>query len=523
MTKQGTGRAAPVVSPSGQSSRLRVERLDLLVKTAQELSAQARLTESRAILQGVIERNPEHVGAHLSLAVAYESLGQTEDAMAMFTRAKELAPDDPLIVSSSVFACDRAPEATLEDGYRIRRRFNDLITRRMPPILPHENVPAPDRTLRIGYVSGDLRHHSAAKVFGVPIIKHDRSQFEVACYMTLAGSDWLTQTIRENVAQWRDAAAWSNERLYEQIRADRIDILVDLSGHSGGNRLAVFARKPAPVQVTAWGYATGTGLDAMDAFFADEDTVYPGEEQWFSEEIVRLPRIVSFWPIDPSLVGPVQPPPCLTNGYLTYGVLNRLGKLKLGTIELWARILAEVPDARLIVKCHGLEHPEIRATVQARFEQFGTNLAQLQFRGASDSIEHQRTYHEVDVQLDPWPDGGGVSTLEGLWMGVPAVTLPYRQIASRLTTSFQKELGLPWLSAASPDEYVERAVALNTQRRELAQVRMVLRDLMCVSALCNTVEYVTAVEDAYRALWRRWCDRQSSAEAGRPRMTLVGA
>ena len=511
---QPAGGIAPPAptSPSGQTGRLRLERSGLLISTAQQLALQARLTDAHDLLQSVIASEPECADAHLHLAATYEAMGRTEDAMASFEQAKAIAPDDPRLVSASVFGIDRTPEATLEDGYRIRRRFNDLIKRQCPPSLPHTNLPAPDRKIRIGYVSGDLRHHSASKVFGVVLMKHDQSQFDVAAYATLSSTDWLTDTLKSAVPHWRDASAWSNERLYEQIRADEIDILVDLSGHSAGNRLPVFARKPAPVQVTAWGYITGTGLDAMDYMFADEDTVRLDEHQWYSEEIVYLPRIVSYWATDPSVVGQVGPLPCLQNGHLTYGVLNRVGKLKIQTIELWSRILARVPDAKLIVKAPGLEHPEVRQMVQERFAQFGTNLSQLQFRGSSDSLEHQQTYNEIDVGLDPWPDGGGVSTLEALWMGVPSVTLPYHQIASRLTTSFQKELGLPWLSASSADEYVERAVMLNEQRQELAHVRRYLRDLMCSSALCDSLLYVRAVEDAYRWMWKRWCATRAGQE-----------
>lgn len=515
--------ASPAASPSGQTSRLGFERLDLVVATASDLTAQARLCEARDLLLGVLDRDPSHANAYLALAVVYESSGQIEDAMAAFERAKTIAPENPLLVSASVFGIDRSPEATLEDGFKIRRRFNEIVTRATPPILPHTNIPAPDRKLRLGYVSGDLRHHSASKVFGVPVLRHTPDQFDVCCYMTLAGEDWLTDTMKASIPHWRDASAWNNDRLYEQIRKDEIDILVDLSGHSAGNRLPVFARKPAPVQVTAWGYATGTGLDAMDYFFADPDTVHEDEKQWFAEEVVYLPRIVSFWPTDPSVVGAPAPPPCLKNGYLTFGVLNRVGKLKIQTVELWARILAALPDARLIIKAPGLEHPEVRHLVQQRFEQFGTNLGQLQFRGSSFSIEHQQTWNEIDVGLDPWPDGGGVSTLEALWQGVPSITMPYRQIASRLTHSFQSELGLPWMSVSSPDEYVERAVALNEQRQELATVRRHLRDVMCVSALCNHKVYVQAVEDAYREMWRRWCAQKNGTADGSPRLTLVGA
>jgi predicted O-linked N-acetylglucosamine transferase (SPINDLY family) len=514
----------------------------LLLATAQQFIMSARLTEALDLLQDVLALDPTNAQTFLCFATAYEAMGSIEESMAAFRTACELEPDNVGLVSASVFGIDRDPAATLEDGYKIRRNFNRLITRGMPPILPHTNTRDPDRVLRVGYVSGDMRNHSASKVFGTVLMKHDPRVVDVCAYATSPGEDWLTETLKGAVPHWRDVSTWSNERLYDQIRADQIDILVDLSGHTAGNRLAVFARKPAPIQVTAWGYITGTGLDTIDYMFADADTVLPGEEQWYSEEVVRLPRIVPFWPIDPTIVGPVGPLPCLKNGYLTFGVLNRIGKLKIGTIELWARILKRLPDARLIVKAPGMEDPQIRLMIQQRFERFGTTLSQLQFRGGTDAPEHQRTYHEIDVGLDPWPDGGGVSTLEALWMGVPSVTMPYRQIASRLTTSFQKELGLPWLSASSPDEYVERAVSLNDQRRELARVRSLLRDLMCVSVLCNTMTYVNVVQDAYRAMWQRWCSEQAVGHRidspfaqpsptplaaperdEAPRMTLVGA
>lgn len=505
----------PLVS-SGQTSRLRIERLDLLNKTAQQMMASSRLVEARAILERVIERDPENVQAMMFLATALESMGLIEESMSMFDRACQIAPDNISLISASVFACDRRPGSTLEDGYKIRQRFAQIVTNRMPPPRPHLNTRDPERKLRIGYVSGDLRNHSAAKVFAAVVVNHEKRDFDVCAYATQPGTDWMTETLKAGISHWRDVSAWDNERLYQQIWSDQIDILVDLSGHSAGNRLHVFARKPAPIQVTAWGYITGTGLPQMDYMFADADTVYPDEEQWYAEKIIRLPRIVSFSPTDPSLVGPVMPLPVLKNGYITYGVINRVGKLKLSAIDLFARILRAVPTSRLIIKAAGMESPQVRDMVQHRFEQFGTNLAQLQFRGGTDSIEHQKTYNEIDVGLDPFPDGGGVSTLEALWMGVPHVTLPHHQIASRLTTSFQNELGLPWLSASSADEYVERAVQVNTQRAELAEVRGLLRDLMCSSALCDSLYYVRVVEDTYRQIWRQWCAEQQAHDTAIP-------
>ena len=508
--QQGAGVApAPVhpVSPSGQAARLGFERVDLLLKTAENLLAEARLVDADTLYRDILARDPDDLRAILGLASARERIGDSDESIRLLDRLEKLAPDNPAVLCNLIFSHDRRVESTLEDSYRLRRRFNDLIKK---PIRQHTNNRAPERKLRVGYVSGDFRHHSAVTVFGAMVLKHDRSQIETYCYSSAAQGDAITDRLRAGVDAWRDISIWSDDRLEQAIRDDQIDILVDLSGHSNGNRLGVFARKPAPVQVTGWGYITGTGLDAIDYIFADEDTIRPDGEQWYAEEVVRLPRIVSYWPADGEQVGPVLQSPHLTNGFLTYGVMNRLGKLRPEVIALWARILQAVPDARLIVKAAGLDDEASRLWLQNVFHDHGADLSRLQFRGVTSHAAHLKTFNEIDVNLDPWPDGGGVTTLDATWMGVPSVTFPYRQIASRLTASFNNELGLPFLNATSPDEYVERAVALNSQRRELAMVRERLRDVLKASIICDHESYARHVEDRYRWMWRRYCERMNA-------------
>lgn len=495
------------VSPSGQSARLGFERVDILLATAENLMAEARLVAADALYREILERQPDDLRGLLGLASARERIGDMEESVRLLDRLDELAPNNPAVICNLIFSHDRRVESTLEDAYRLRRRFNELLKK---PIRPHTNNRAVNRKLKVGYVSGDFRHHSAVTVFGAMVLKHDTSQFDIYCYSSAASGDSITDRLREGVTAWRDVSIWDDDRLEQQIRADEIDILVDLSGHSNGNRMPLFARKPAPVQVTAWGYITGTGLDAMDYIFADADTIRPDEEQWYAEEVVRLPRIVSYWPADGEQVGPVGPSPYLTNGFLTYGVMNRLGKLKPDVIALWARILKAVPDARLIVKAAGLDDEASRLWLQNVFHDHGADLSRLQFRGVTSHAEHLRVFNEIDVNLDPWPDGGGVTTLDAIWMGVPSVTFPYRQIASRLTGSFNNELGLPYLNATSPDEYVERAVALNGQRRELSHVRSLIREVLKASIICDHESYARHVEDAYRQIWNRWCERMNA-------------
>jgi predicted O-linked N-acetylglucosamine transferase (SPINDLY family) len=514
--------ASPAIS-TGQTARLGFERLDLLCSTGDALLRQARLIDADALFRTVIEKAPGDPRGYLGLASARDRIGDMDTAIELLDRVAAMVPNNANVLCQLIFSHDRRINSTLEDSYRLRRRFNDLV--KVPQTRPHTNNRATDRTLRIGYVSGDFRHHSAITVMGAHILKHDRALFDVYAYSNAAAGDGLTDQIRASVTHWHDISIWTDDRLEQQIREDQIDILVDLSGHSAGNRLAVFARKPAPIQVTAWGYITGTGLDAMDYLFADADTIRPDEEQWYAEQVYRLPRIVSYWPVDASVVGPVSPPPCERNGYLTYGVMNRLGKIKRDAIRVWSRILQHVPDAVLIVKAAGLDDEASRSWLQNVFAEEGADLARLEFRGVTSHADHLKLYHEIDVCLDPWPDGGGVSTLEALWMGAPMVTLPWRQIASRLTTSFLNEVGLPYLIASSPDEYVERAVALNGQRVELAGVRSMLRDVLSASILCDHESYARHVEDAYRSIWRRWCGQQNGVtqQPQAPHMTLVAS
>jgi len=504
----------PVPTSSGQTSRLRFERSDLLIVTANNMLNQARLLEAEQIYLSIISREPDNFQAYVGMAIARERLGDVEGGVEYFDKALSMMPNSLTVISGAIFNHDRRSETTMAEAYQWRRRYNDLVKR---PVRPHLNTKAPDRKLKVGYVSGDFRHHSAAVVFGPVLLMHDRAQFDVYAYASSRANDWMTEKLRAAIPNWREVVDWSDEHLEQQIRADGIDILVDLSGHSAGNRLPVFARKPAPVQVTAWGYITGTGLDAMDYLFADADTILPDEEQWYSEKIVRLPRIVTYWAADPALVGAVQPLPAIRNGHLTFGVFNRLGKLKREVVGIWSRILDAIPDARLIIKAPGLDDQRSREWLQGLFEEHSADLARIQFRGITDHTTHMLAFNEVDVCLDPWPDSGGVSTLESMWMGVPVITMPYRQIASRLTTAFNREVGLPWLIASSPDEYVERAVQLNSQRVELAGIRGLLRDVMSCSYLGDQERYTRACEEEYRKMWQTWCAEQT----GLPNLRVV--
>lgn len=474
----------------------------LIVRAVKNMLNQGDNRRAREALLDLLDQQPDHPKATALLATVYERAGDLDAALPLFERAVELDSSDIDLHSALIFALDQSPEVSLERAYRARRAFNEQV--RAAQIEPHANDRDPERKLRVGYVSNDFKNHSAAFGWAPVLFAHDPQQFELYAYSCAPGADWATEAIKGWVEHWRDAAYWDDDRLEAQIRADRIDVLVDLSGHSSGHRLAVFARKPAPVQVTAWGYITGTGLDAMDYIFADGICIRPDEERWYAEEVVRLPRILTFWASDPASVGDVLPLPADSNGYLTFGVFNRLGKIQGPCVAAWSEILARVPTARLVVKSPGLENKASQDALLQMFVRAGADVSRLDFYGLTLKNEHMKAYGSIDVALDPSPHGGGMSTLEAAWMGVPTLTLPHTQIPSRIATTVAREFGLDYLVAASWPDYVARAVALNEQRGELRQVRRLLREMMSVSVFGDHGLYARSVEARYRECWRRW-------------------
>lgn len=479
------------------------------VKNALNLGASAFAEQT---LQDFIAEHPKNGTAHALLGTVYERAGDLATALPLLERAIELAPTSQELHSALIFALDQAPTTTLERAYRARRAYNELV--KVASIAPHANDHDPDRKLRVGYVSGDFRNHSAAFGWAPILLCHDRTSYDVYAYSTIGGEDSTTAQIRPGIDHWREVAYASDDDLEKQIRADQIDILIDLSGHSTGNRLPVFARHPAPVQISMIGYITGTGLDAMDYLFVDADTVHPDEERWYAEEIVRIPRIMTFWATDPSECGPVAPLPSETNGHLTFGIWGRHGKIQPRAAQAYAEILGHLPSARLIVKSPGLGDPHAVATLNRLLLDAGVDLGRTEFRGPTTKNEHMRQYGLIDVALDTPPHGGGMSSLEACWMGVPVLTLPHQQIVSRIATTINRELGLDYMVAENWDDFTARAVALNGQRDELAKTRRMLRDMMRVSVFGDHGFYARSVELRYRELWQRWCYGDGPKQAG---------
>jgi predicted O-linked N-acetylglucosamine transferase (SPINDLY family) len=478
------------------------------------LKDSGRLEEAQANYRRALELKPDLAMAYNNLANTYKVLGRLDETVAYLRKALELKPDYSETHSNLVFILDLMEGVTVAEQQAERRRWNEMHGRKFATtVKPHSNDPDPRRKLRVGFVSADFRRHSAYYTFSPILLNLDRKAFDVICYSGVKLEDDATVRLREAVSEWSIVTALSDDVLAEKIRDDRIDILVDLSGHSAGNRLPVFARKPAPVQVAAWG-ATSTGLEAMDYYFADAVTVPKEERGLYAEQVVDLPCILCYQP--PDYLPDVSPLPALSKPF-TFGCINRVEKITNDVIALWGRIFGALPKAHLLLKDRTCDSISVRNGILQRLAAVGIASDQVHILGHTPHLDHLKVLQGVDVGLDPFPQGGGVSTAEALWMGVPVVSLLGPTVPSRATPSILTGAGLPGWVAHSEEEYLKIAVHAASDLQSLARMRMGLRARMAKSPLCDVRAYTKATEAAFRSIWRRWCEEQQSKPAKKKR------
>jgi protein O-GlcNAc transferase len=454
-----------------------------------------------------VQLDPSFADGYNNLGMALFKSGEFAGAKTAFRRALDIRPEFAEAHSNLILSLSFDPQVSLEEHLAERYRWRDQHVRRSNiRSLPHRNTRTPGHKLRVGYVSADLRQHSAICGFGPMLLHYDRSAFEVVCYSNSLLEDEFTRRFKASVDSWRSIIGMPDADATRLIQRDRIDILVDLSGHSAGNRLLVFARKPAPLQVTAWGYVTGTGLDAIDYIFADKITIPDDARRYYSEEVVHLPCVVTYMP--QAAAPSVAPLPAQRNGFITYGCFNNYAKLSPDALALWARLAKLVPGSRMLFKAREFDHPHARERVSQIFAAAGVGFERLIFLGQTPWYEHLAAHAAADVSLDPFPQGGGISTLDALWMGIPVVTLQGKTVSSRISTSILKVVGLSDWTAETPQEYLDIACRQAREIPRLAQLRGSLRERAAATAVGNSGEYVRAVEAVYKDLWERWCATQ---------------
>ncbi|WP_316231007.1 tetratricopeptide repeat protein [Bradyrhizobium sp. SZCCHNR1051] len=468
------------------------------------------VAQAMAACKRVLDTNPKAQVALTLLGACRGRLGDVAGAIAQFDQALAVQPDYDEAITKKIFYLDFLPGADFAVQQAARQYWWMAVGSRFPRRKLAPRSLDPDRRIVVGYVSADFRMHSAAFAF-LPVLRgHDKTQVQVNCYSTSPRHDSYTATFQSIADLWVEASSLSDDELADRIQADGVDILVDLSGYTTGTRMPVFARKPAPIQVTAWGSGTGTGLATMDYFFADPVTVPKSVRPLFAEHVHDLPSVIT---IDPVLDVPPAPLPMLTNGHVTFGVYNRIDKISDAAIALWARLLAEIPDAKLVVKHLALNDPAVRDGLLARFVAHGVPEARILCLGASERVEHLKSYERIDISLDPFPQNGGISTFESLYMGVPVVAKLGAGAASRAAGGILTAAGLADWVADDDDGYIRIAKSFATQPELLAKLRAELPGLVARSPAGDVANYTRCVEAGYRQFWRDHCAKASKAGA----------
>lgn len=476
----------------------------------------SRFAEAAESYRRELTLRPDDATVWNNLGVVLAELGRTTEAADCYRRAVTLDPSDASAHDNLLVTLHADPAA---DGPTIGAEHSAWAARHAAPLArrvrPHANDRTPGRRLRIGYVSPDFRDHVVGWSV-LPILEHhDRERFEVVCYSDAPAPDLLTDRLRAHADVWRDCGSAGSESfgtanrprarvsdatLAEQIRMDRIDILVDLKQHEPGNRLLTFARKPAPVQVTYLGYAATTGLPAIDFRLTDIHMDPPGEPSDGPEELLRLPRC--YWAYRPMVdAGAPGPPPLLRNGRVTFGSFNHFRKVNPTVIAAWGRILTEVPDSHLLIVLRGGEH---NSQVRSMFEAHGVAAARIILLPTQAPDAYFRLFNDVDISLDPFPYNGGITGLNSLWMGVPFVALAGNRAVARAGLSLLANVGLMDLLVTNVAQYVSRIIHLASNHDRLAELRSSLRQQLQHSPLMDERQFTRDLEALYSQVWERW-------------------
>ena len=468
-----------------------------------------RLSQGVHYQQMALEQRPDSPELLANLARATMEAGEVEKGIGLLREAVARMPDNAQAHSNLLFRMHHREHLDPQALFEEHKRWAKLHAPAELARREHANPPDPNRRLRIGYISPDFRRHSVAYFFEPLLDGHDRNGVGVYGYGNVEFPDEITDRLRHKFDGYRDVFAVNDAQVASMIEADQIDILVDLAGHVGDNRLLVMARKPAPVQVTYLGYPDTTGVAAVGYRLTDAWAESADAQQFYCEELFPLcDGFLCYGP--PDYAPSVEPAPAEANGFVTFGSFNNSCKLNPFIIGLWATLLETASDAKLLLKIKAGQEPEIADRYLKQFAQKGVDPNRVRICGWRPPLEHFETYSEVDIALDTFPYNGTTTTCEALWMGVPTISLVGRCHASRVGLSILSRLGLEFFAAATAEEYVAKAAALASSVSALSRMRRAMRARIAVSGLCHARAFARSVEAAYRTMWKRWCDGRAS-------------
>jgi predicted O-linked N-acetylglucosamine transferase (SPINDLY family) len=503
---QAQGKIDEAIAAIRQAIALKPDYADALYNLGNILQVRGQLEDAAAAYRRAIRAKPDFAAACNNLGKVLKDMRQLDDALNAFQDAMVLRPTLAAPNSNFLYALHYPqnvdPKMIFQEHLQWDRRHARQLARQ---IRPHDNDRHPDRPLRIGYVSADFRRHSVAYFLESILANHDRGQVELFCYSDTPQPDDATARFQKYAAHWRDSAKWSNPQLVEGIRQDRVDILVDLSGHGSGSRLLVFACKPAPIQVTYLGYPNTTGLSTMDYRLTDAVADPPGQsDALHTEKLVRLSQ--TFLCYTPPVDAPEIGPPFSDSAPITFGSFNALGKITPSMLAIWSEILRKIPGSRMIIKSHsGLNDRGPRQRLLDIFASCGIEPSRIDLHAHVPSpAGHLQLYQQIQIALDTFPYHGTATSCEAMWMGIPVITLAGKTHVSRVGASLLSNVGLPELIANSPENYVQIAVDLAANRARLTELHRTLRQRMNQSILTDGPQFAREIESNYRRMWRKW-------------------
>lgn len=469
------------------------------------LHTKALLGEAINNFRTSLRINPKSTVALNCLGNALSEQGRLDEAESCYRAALDLNPLFFPAYSNlllSMLHGNHNAEAIFSAHVNFAENYEKPLTQHR---MSHDNLRQADRRLRVGYLSPDFREHPVAH-FIEPVIKaHDRDHFEVFCYSNSLIKDDVTKRIENYSDVWRDILQMNDEQAAALINDDRIDVLVDLAGHTANNRILLFARKPAPLQITWLGYPSTTGLSTINYRVTDFYADPPGMTEFLhSELLLRLPETSMCYLPCENAPG-IKPLPALKAGVITFGSRNKLAKISLEVLSVWAAVLRNVPGSRFLIKARGASDTPTREYIFERLRQESIDITRIAFEDFDPSPGYLEAYNRIDICLDTFPFNGITTTCEALWMGVPVISLAGSAYAARGGVSILSNVGLPELIATTKNDYIDIAVKLAKDIERLSLLRMNLRNKMAQSPMTDASRFIGNLEKCYRKIWRDWC------------------
>ncbi len=497
------GRTADAIAVFRRVVQLKPDDADTWLALAAALEAEIRYTEAVGAYREAIRCEPARSQSHNALGNVLAALGQLDESVVAYREAIRVAPDNLSARSNLIMTLHAVASVSATDILAEARAFDAQARQgaHASPQITVSNASTADRPLRVGYVSADFRVHPVGFFMERVLPAHDASAFETVLYSDVNFPDEQTDRLRAAVKMYRSIVDQSDAAVAAMIATDGIDILVDLAGHTGSNRLGMFARRAAPLQVSWLGYFGTTGLAEMDFVVADNIVMPEGDEDTFTETPLRIDSPYLCWS-PPGAHIPVGPFPVLERGYVTFGSFNNRTKLNSETLAAWVRILQRVRDSRLLCKSLAFADEGCRKALTAVFAEQGVEPERLLFEGLSPREEGLLAYNKIDIALDPFPFGGCTTTADTLWMGVPLVTQAGARWSGRMSQTILNSVGLQDWVVCDAETYVDLAVRMASNLADLVPLRVTLRQRLEGSAFCDGTSFTRRLEAAYRAMWR---------------------